>query len=112
MTLTLLVEAFYKGARMACVAEVGVREDYGQIVVVGEWTRPVESPNWKTVGGEAALEPVFDTRVNSALCSANNLKLSHVKFRLDSCGRIELTGFTYKNGLKVKTELFVTSVEK
>lgn len=105
--IALSVEATYKGASVCYCAHLGVSE-YGEgFKVKGEWHAMWGEEAFIATGGKQLLDPVFETRVNSAMCVVNHLKLCHVKYRLDTAGEINLVNFTYKNGLEVRTQLFV-----
>lgn len=110
MTIAMIVNAEYKGEKASYMAELGVRED--DVVapvfqVVTRWNPLRSDAAFRECGGYELLEAVFNNRVNSAMCLVNNMKLSHLKFRLDTIGRVDLTGFNYKSGLKVNSELLV-----
>lgn len=105
MTMALWLTASYKGTTGVYSAELGVKDDFSLVSVASSWRALVDDTDFILSGGKALLDPVFDCRVSSALCTVNNLKLRHVKYRLDSFGVIDLTGFSYKSGLKVNCAL-------
>ena len=105
MTMALWLTASYKGTTGVYSAELGVKDDFSLVTVASPWRALVDDADFVQSGGKALLDPVFDCRVSSALCTANNLKLHHVKYRIDRFGVIELPGFSYKSGLKVSCEL-------
>ena len=107
MEMQMVLEASYKDVKIVYVAELGVKDDSSLVTVTGEWVPMWSKMEFAKAGGLDLLEPVFQNRVNSALCLVNNLKLSHLKYRYDNVGCIDLTGYNYKSGLRVNTELLV-----
>lgn len=118
MTIAMIVTAEYKGEKAAYIAELGVKDDVvaptfqvaGHWKVMERWNPLYSDAAFRKCGGWELLDAVFDNRVNSALCLVNNMKLSNLKYRLDNIGRVDLTGFNYKSGLKVNSELLVKVV--
>ena len=105
MHMELLITATYKGTTSKRVAELCVKDDTALVTVNGPVFVLPGDLEFVEAGGAALLEPVLWTRISSALCTVNNLKLHHIKYRCDNFGKIELPGFDYKSGLKVRCEL-------
>lgn len=105
MFMDLLITATYKGYTSKRMADLCVKDDCSLVSVNGPVWSLFGDADFVEAGGQALLEPVLETRINSALCAVNNLKLHHIQYRCDQFGKIELPGFDYKSGLKVRCEL-------
>lgn len=105
MHMELLVHASYKESKALYMADLVVKDDCSLVTVGGPLFPMFGNAEFIEAGGQALLEPVLESRINSALCTVNNLKLHHIKYRIDKIGKIELPGFDYKSGLKVRCEL-------